>query len=203
MGEGGEHLLDGLTFSFKLPSHIAIVGPAGSGKEELTLVLAGLVEPSTGRVTIDDKDLHSSARSRARAAHRLCRQSHHDLRRDDRGQSALRAEVPPAAAAPAGRGRAESRWSASCTRRERSGNSPHDPQADWVDYAAAGIEEPAEYVTSLIRVLRAGAAGRRRVRPRIAQRHPAGGPHRAQGPAARGAAGHAAPAAARAPICRA
>ena len=41
-----------------LPSHIAIVGPAGSGKEELTLVLAGLLEPMRGRVLISDLDLH-------------------------------------------------------------------------------------------------------------------------------------------------
>ena len=46
-----------LTFALKLPSQIAIVGPAGSGKEELTLVLAGLLEPAAGRVTIDDHDL--------------------------------------------------------------------------------------------------------------------------------------------------
>ena len=59
-----------------------------------------------------------AARGRARTAHRLCRQPDHDLRRVDRGQPALRPEVPPAAAAPAGRGRAESRWSASCTRRK-------------------------------------------------------------------------------------
>ena len=48
--------------------------------------------------------------------------------------------------------------SASCTRPKRSGNSPHDPQADWVDYAAAGIEEPSERVTSLDP--RAGAGAR-------------------------------------------
>ena len=35
----------------------------------------------------------------------------------------------------------------------QSGNSPHDPQADWIDYLAAGIEDPEQRVTSLVAVL--------------------------------------------------
>ena len=104
LGDGGEHLLDAVSFRVELPSHIAIVGPAGSGKEELSLVLAGLLDPTSGRITIGDLDLAVAARSGARPTHRLCRQSHHDLRGLDRGQSPLRAEVPPAAPAPCRRG---------------------------------------------------------------------------------------------------
>ena len=58
-GEGGETILDGLSFAINLPCHIAVVGPAGSGKEELTLLLAGLLEPTGGRVSIDGVDLSS------------------------------------------------------------------------------------------------------------------------------------------------
>ena len=75
---------------------------------------------------------------------------------------------------------------------KRSGNSPHDPQADWIDYTAAGIEEPEQRVTSLVAHAGAGAAGWRRLRPGPAQRHPDRRPRRAQGTAARGAAGDAA-----------
>ena len=45
LGEGGEHDPGRSRSASTLPSHVAIVGPAGSGKEELTLVLAGLIEP--------------------------------------------------------------------------------------------------------------------------------------------------------------
>ena len=99
IGEGGETILDGLSFPLKLPSHIAIIGPAGSGKEELTLVLAGLLEPTGGRVTHRRRRPRQSARGRARPPDRLCRQPDHDLRRHDRGQSALWPEIPAAAAA--------------------------------------------------------------------------------------------------------
>ena len=59
LGEGGEHAPRRHSFAIRLPSHIAIVGPAGSGKEELTLLLAGLLEPTSGRVTVGGLDLYS------------------------------------------------------------------------------------------------------------------------------------------------
>ena len=57
--EGGDQLLEGISFSCRLPSHVAILGPDGSGKEELTLVLAGLVPPTSGRVLLGGADLHA------------------------------------------------------------------------------------------------------------------------------------------------
>ena len=54
-----EPLLDGISFTLSLPTTLAILGPAGSGKEELTLVLAGLLQPHAGRVTVDGQDLAS------------------------------------------------------------------------------------------------------------------------------------------------
>ena len=41
-----------------MPARIGILGPAGSGKEELTLVLANLLDPDAGRVLINDVELH-------------------------------------------------------------------------------------------------------------------------------------------------
>ena len=53
-----------------------------------------------------------------------------------------------------------SRYEREMLEAERSGNSPHDPQADWVDYVAAGIEGPEERVASLVAVLGDGQARR-------------------------------------------
>jgi ABC-type multidrug transport system fused ATPase/permease subunit len=44
--DDGQLILDGASFATQLPARIAILGPAGSGKEELTLVLANLLDPA-------------------------------------------------------------------------------------------------------------------------------------------------------------
>jgi putative ABC transport system ATP-binding protein len=151
-GEGGEHILDGLTFSFQLPSHIAIVGPAGSGKEELTLVLAGLVEPSTGRVTVNDKDLHSLPEAVLGRRIGYVGNPTTIFGGSIEDNLLYGLKYRPQRPRPPGDD-ALSRLERELHEAERSGNSPYDPQADWVDYTAAGIDEPADYVTSLIRVL--------------------------------------------------
>ena len=56
--EDGQLLLDGASFAVELPARIGILGPAGSGKEELTLVLANLLDPDAGRVLINEVELH-------------------------------------------------------------------------------------------------------------------------------------------------
>ena len=98
MSEDGDPILDGADFGVTLPAHVAIVGPAGSGKEELTLVLANLIAPDAGRVLVGDREIQKLAEVDDRPRDDLCRLSGPDLRRDDRRQSAVRPQAP----APAG-----------------------------------------------------------------------------------------------------
>ncbi len=55
--EDGATTLDGASFKVDLPSRIAIVGPTGAGKEDITLVLANLLDPDSGRVMIGDQEV--------------------------------------------------------------------------------------------------------------------------------------------------
>ena len=137
--DGGLQLLDGVSFSSRLPSHIAITGPNGSGKEELTLVLAGLVEPTSGRVTLNGTDLHAQPEAvlgrkiayvanpttvfAGSIAHNLLYGLFHRPRERDVVDEAARAH-----------------WERERREALLSGNSPHDPEADWIDAAAAGFE---------------------------------------------------------------
>src|SRR3954470_259879 len=50
-------ILDAVTFSMQLDEHVAVIGPSGSGKNELALLLARLMRPSGGRITIAGREL--------------------------------------------------------------------------------------------------------------------------------------------------
>jgi putative ABC transport system ATP-binding protein len=56
---GGRELvvLHGITFELEPGGFLAIVGPSGSGKSTLLALLAGLDQPTSGRVILDGSDL--------------------------------------------------------------------------------------------------------------------------------------------------
>jgi NitT/TauT family transport system ATP-binding protein len=62
---GGRPVLADVTFDVPAGQFLCIVGPSGSGKTTLLRVLAGLVAPDTGEVTVDGKAVRGPARSRA------------------------------------------------------------------------------------------------------------------------------------------
>ncbi|MGI9419392.1 MAG: ABC transporter transmembrane domain-containing protein [Geminicoccaceae bacterium] len=55
--DDGASTLDGANFQIDLPKRVAIVGPTGAGKADLTLVLANLLTPDSGRVVIGDQEI--------------------------------------------------------------------------------------------------------------------------------------------------
>jgi ABC-type transport system involved in cytochrome bd biosynthesis fused ATPase/permease subunit len=150
--EDGGTVLDGAAFGVMLPAHVAIVGPGGSGKEELTLVLANLIEADAGRVLIGDHEVQKLAESitgRAMTyvgypaqifggtiADNLSFGLKHRPLRD--------AERDGASAAVHARAQLEA---------ERSGNSPYDSEGDWIDYGAAGVEGHEGLVAAAVRAL--------------------------------------------------
>src|SRR3954470_23127368 len=50
-------IIDAVTFSMRLDEHVAVIGPGGSGKNELALLLARLIRPTGGRITIAGREL--------------------------------------------------------------------------------------------------------------------------------------------------
>ncbi|MGH7061742.1 MAG: ABC transporter transmembrane domain-containing protein, partial [Stellaceae bacterium] len=55
--EDGSRVVDAVSFTAPLDRHLAIAGQGGSGKNELALLLARLVRPTSGRITIGGLDL--------------------------------------------------------------------------------------------------------------------------------------------------
>ncbi|HSL23321.1 MAG TPA: ABC transporter ATP-binding protein [Vicinamibacterales bacterium] len=56
-GSGSLTILHPITLSIPRGSFVAITGPSGSGKSTLLGLIAGLDEPSTGRIVIDGADI--------------------------------------------------------------------------------------------------------------------------------------------------
>lgn len=156
--EEEEVQLEGVVFQLDMPQHVAIVGESGSGKEELCLVLANLLDPSRGRLLVNDRPLNELADSltgrrmayvgspsaimNGSIRHNLLYGLMH---RPTHVGTPTEADAPETA-----------------EERERrlhenrlSGNSPYDSDDDWLDYAAAGLGDgEAERRAAIIESLR-------------------------------------------------
>lgn len=67
-GYGGPPVLDGVSFSLRPGTTTAVVGPSGSGKSTIVALIAGLHEPTRGRVLIDGVDAATLDAETRRAA---------------------------------------------------------------------------------------------------------------------------------------
>jgi ABC-type multidrug transport system fused ATPase/permease subunit len=150
--DDGSPILDGVSFSIDLPARVAIVGPSGAGKEELTLVLANLLAPDAGRLQAGEVDLlrlPESVTGRrityvGYPAHIFAGTIRHNLLFGLKHRPVRPAEVPQKLAAVRAKERLEA---------QRSGNSTYDIDADWIDYEAAGIKDAAELLPRMEQVL--------------------------------------------------
>ncbi|MFO1068499.1 MAG: ABC transporter transmembrane domain-containing protein [Geminicoccaceae bacterium] len=150
--EDGDPLLDGVSFTIPLPSTLALTGPAGGGREELTLVLAGLLLPDSGRILIGGTDVAALpeavlgrriayvAQPTAIFAGSIRDNLLYGLRHRPTGQMDAALEAS----------RARYRLEA-----VRSGNAVFDPLADWTALADAGLGGPNELGPRLVSVLTA------------------------------------------------
>jgi ABC-type multidrug transport system ATPase subunit len=64
---GRRHLVDRLSFVIPAGRVTGILGPNGSGKTTTLRLLAGLVRPSTGSITVFDQDRHAATETLRRA----------------------------------------------------------------------------------------------------------------------------------------
>lgn len=60
---GETKALEDVSFSIEEGEFVAIVGPSGCGKSTLLSMIAGLIEPSSGDIYIDGKDLKTSGKN--------------------------------------------------------------------------------------------------------------------------------------------
>jgi putative ABC transport system ATP-binding protein len=138
--DDGGRILDGVSFTLPLNRQIAVIGQGGCGKSELALLLAGLIQPSSGRITVGGRDiagLPSAVIGRrigyAGATPYLFAGTLLDnLLFGVRHVPTRPAQYEPSVAKRRARQLSET---------VKAGNIDFDVHADWIDYESAGVAD--------------------------------------------------------------
>jgi len=138
--DGGSRVLDSVSFNIPLDAHVAIIGQGGSGKNEFALLLARLIRPTSGRITIGGVDiatLPTAVTGRRIGYVGATPYLFAGTLRDNLLLGLRHRPVRPAMSDPA----AEKRRAIEIYEARRSGNIDLDIHADWLDYEAAGVPD--------------------------------------------------------------
>jgi putative ABC transport system ATP-binding protein len=133
-------VLDAVSFTGPLDQHVAIIGQSGSGKNELALLLARLIRPTSGRITIGGTDiatLPTAVVGRRIGYVDATPYFFAGTLRDNLLLGLRHRPVRPAEYEPA----VAKRRAVELYEARRSGNIALDPHADWLDYEAAGVAD--------------------------------------------------------------
>jgi putative ABC transport system ATP-binding protein len=151
--EGGVRLLEGVSFEAKLDEHIAIVGRQGAGGGELAQLLARLQPPSSGSIEMGGIDMTRAPEAvtgralayvgspaylfpttvRENLIYGLKHRPVDERAREGDALAARNFQLREAA---------------------RTGNSQLDIDAQWIDYASAGVAGPEEMEARIAELLR-------------------------------------------------
>jgi ABC-type multidrug transport system fused ATPase/permease subunit len=145
-------VVDAVSFTIAAAEHVAIIGQGGSGKNELALLLARLVRPDSGRITIGGTDIGELpvaviGRRIGYAGsmpylftgtlrdNLLLGLRHHPIRPAEYDELASR------------------RRARQLNEARNSGNIDLDLHADWIDYESAGVADAAALTARIAEVL--------------------------------------------------
>ncbi len=152
-GEDGAPLLEGVSFTQPTDRSLALIGPSGGGRQELALLLARLIAPSRGHLLVGGADYASLPETVTGRRIGFVDHAPYIFSETIAFNLFFGLRHRPIAPRTAAEGEALGE-----RRRLResvaSGNSLDDIDADWTDYAAAGVETPEGLVTAGLRVLR-------------------------------------------------
>ena len=137
--DDSRRVLDGVSFTVSLHEHVAIIGQGGSGKNELAMLIARLIQPTGGRITIGGADiarLPAAVIGRRIGYVSATPYLFAGTLRDNLLFGLIHTPVRSADYEDAvAKRRAKQLYEA-----QRSGNIDFDLDADWLDYQSAGVE---------------------------------------------------------------
>lgn len=144
-------VVDTVNFDFPATAQVAIVGQSSSGKHELALMLARLVEPSSGRITIGGSDLatlHNAIVGRRLGYASLTPHLFAGSLRDNLFFGLKNRPLRTGDGGSQGKAVANALVEA-----RLSGNLDLDINADWLDYEAAGVRDERQLEARTVELL--------------------------------------------------
>jgi ABC-type multidrug transport system fused ATPase/permease subunit len=147
----GLKLLEGVSASFAAGEHVGLVGPAAGGRDALVQLIGRLQLPSTGRLTIGERDLAqiSEITLGARMSYVASNPYLFSASVRDNLVYGLRQVVVATAADPAQERQRQKRIAES----RRAGNAEHEPEDQWTDLMRGGVSDQQALDTRLMRIL--------------------------------------------------
>jgi putative ABC transport system ATP-binding protein len=138
--ETGTKLVDSVSFKVPVSMHLAIVGNGSSGKEHLGMLLASLLRPSAGSITLGGKDIHDLPQAVTGRRISYVGQEAYLFPVSVRDNLLYGLKHRPRDEAP--RDEAERKAKERDAEESlRAGNTTLDAKADWIDYHAAGAKD--------------------------------------------------------------
>ena len=150
----GEGTFDGrLSMKLELPQRVAVVGDHGSGKERFAAAVAAVRRPPSGTITLNGVDVVTAPEAITGRRIALVGQEStlsSGSVRDNLFYALKHRPVREATYPEHERKRRDKK------RRDTllAGNSPHDVNADWIDYAVLGVAGPEELDRRALEALR-------------------------------------------------
>ena len=145
-------VVDAVSFTVGLAEHVAIIGQSGSGKNELALLLARLVQPTGGRITIGGKDIADLPVAVIGRRIGYVGNAPYVFSGTLRDNLLLGLRHRPVRPAEYDESTAHHR-ARQLFEAQRSGNSDLDLHADWIDYESAEVSDPEGLTQRIAEVL--------------------------------------------------
>jgi len=139
--DDSSRILDGVSFTVSIKQHIAVVGQGGSGKNELALLLARLIQPTIGRIMIGGVEIATlpvAVIGRRIGYVGATPYLFVGTLRDNLLFGLRHIPVRPANY----EGSVTKRRARQLHEARQSGNIELDLHADWLDYEGAGVADP-------------------------------------------------------------
>jgi len=151
-GDDKSRLVDAVSFTLALDEHVAVIGQGGGGKDELALLLARLVPPSGGRITVGGQDLAELPLAVVGRRIGYVNATPYLFTGTLRDNLLLGLRHHPVNAPTYGEEDAKKRAKELFEAR-RAGNIDFDIDADWIDYQSAGVANAEELAARISDVL--------------------------------------------------
>jgi putative ABC transport system ATP-binding protein len=152
-GDDKSRLLDAVSFTMALDEHVAVIGQAGSGKDELALLLARLVQPTSGWISIGGLDLAEQPLAVVGRRISYVNATPYLFTGTLRDNLLMGLRHRPVLPSLLSEDEAKKR-AKELVEARRAGNIDYDIDADWIDYQSAGVADAEGLSPRITEVLR-------------------------------------------------